>query len=194
MEFLLITDAKLKIVLDAEDMKKYKLEASTEQGTTARKALWRVLDIAKEEVGFDPAGDKVLVQFYPVKAGGCEVFVTKLGVLPPSSAKLVSRSERVSMLSRSKTFYSFTAFDDVVGAARAVKRIVGNNAVGSELYETDNGIYILTVEEYGKGGELTEFPCIREFGRSLTADIAAYIPEHCRLIRSENAVDYLSSL
>lgn len=194
MEFLLIGEAKLKIILDSEDMRKYRLEPGAEQGTSTRKALWRVLDVAKSEVGFDPAGDKVLVQFYPIKGGGCEVFVTKLGILPAASARLVSKSERISMLSRKKGTYLFSELDAMIRASKAIRRITGEEAPRSDAYYTDRGSFVLVIEEYGRGGEPTEFPCIQEFGRLMPADLSGYIPEHCRSIVIGNAVEKLSEL
>ena len=70
MEFLLVGESKLKIVASEEEMIEYKLEdySSNVSGAILRRSFLRVLDIAKSEVGFDPAGDKVLIQFYPIKS------------------------------------------------------------------------------------------------------------------------------
>ena len=34
--------------------------------------------------GFDAVGERVFVQYYPEKHGGCEMFVTKIGLLDDS--------------------------------------------------------------------------------------------------------------
>ena len=87
MEFLLIGESKIKIVLSSAEAKKQGLDTTSADvsGPLARRVLWRILDMAKTEVGFDPKGDKVLIQLYPLANGGCELFVTKLGFCPYAS-------------------------------------------------------------------------------------------------------------
>lgn len=195
VEFLLIGESKLKIVVTEEEMAIHNLENPSEDkaGVKLRRAIWRVLDMAKAEVGFDPAGDKVLIQFYPIKSGGCEIFVTKLGILPESSARLVSKSNKISMLSRSKSFYVFSNIDDLICAARAVKRLTDDVPTVSDVYFCGDRYY-LAIEEYGKGGEPMEFPCILEFSSGLAADFGAYITEHATRLTSGNAIEIFSAL
>ena len=174
MEFLLIGESKIKIVLNREEAERYKLDAAVPDisGPGARRSFWRILDMAKAEVGFDPAGDKILIQLYPLKSGGCEIFVTKLGILSEASARLVSRSDRIAMLSRKLSLYSFDSLDDIISAARAVKKQSQDMKLISDVY-TEKDKYFLAIEEYGKGGEPIEFPCILEFGSVITADYRA---------------------
>lgn len=192
---MLIGESKLKIVASEDEMKEYKLEkySSGDGSAGLRRSFWQVLDIAKRQVGFDPGGDKLLIQFYPMKPGGCEIFVTKLGILPESSARLVSRSNRISMISKNKSFYSFSSIDELTAALRAVKAVAGDTAVTSDVYNLD-GRYYLSIEEYGKGGEPTEFPCILEFGEGLTANIGLYVAEHAERLTDGDAVEKFSRL
>ena len=195
MEFLLIGESKLKIVLNEEETKNYKLDGSCEDsgGAGVRRSFWRILEMAKQEVGFDPAGDKVLIQFYPIKTGGCEVFVTKLGILPDSSARLVSRSNRISLLSKNRIFYLFYTLEDLIRAARAVKQASGNVSINSDVY-LDDDKYYMSVEEYAKGGEPVEFPCILEFGVGLTADFGLYISEHADPLAEGDGIERFCAL
>lgn len=191
MEFLLIGEAKLKIIMSEEESVRYKLGSLGSECNTAegRRAFWQVLDMAKSEVGFDPAGDKVLIQFYPVKAGGCEVFVTKLGILPGNSARLVSKSDKISMLSRRKSYYSFDGLAELSGAIAALKRTLGNFKPHADVYGSENGKYYLSIEEYGKGGESLEFPSILEFGRSVSTDLQLYVNEHFDKLTDGDALE-----
>ena len=149
--------------------------------------------MARREVGFDPAGDKILIQLYPLSDGGCELFVTKLGILSESSARLVSKSDRVAMLSKKRSIYSFDSCEDIILASRAVQSISGNVSPISDIY-TDGERYFLSIEEYGKGGEPIEFPCILEFGTGLTADILTYISEHTTCLAEGNGIEKFSRL
>ena len=195
MEFLQIGESKLKIVASEEEMRTYKLEnCSSGEGSAAiRRSFWKILDLAKAEVGFDPAGDKLLIQFYPVQSGGCEIFVTKLGILPESSARMVSKSSRISMLSKNVGFYSFASLDYLVRATRAIKNIAGEINVASDVFYL-NDVYYLSIEEYGKGGESTEFPCIIEFGEGLAANLGAYISEHATKLTNGDGIEKFSAL
>ena len=195
MEFLLIGESKIKIVLSSDEAKDQGLDTTSADvsGPVARRVFWRILDMAKSEVGFDPKGDKVLIQLYPLASGGCELFVTKLGILSESSARLVSKSDRIAMLSKSRSLYSFDDLDHIIGASRAVKSITGELSPKSDVY-VDGDKYYLSIEEYGKGGEPVEFPCILEFGMGLTAELSSYIYEHADRLTDGDGIDRFSSL
>ena len=109
MELLLISDSKLKVMLSEEDMRRYDLNAETVnyENTETRRAFWKILDEAKERTGFDAASDKVLIQLYPSRDGGCELFVTKLGLIPPVAEKTIAKSNRVTMLAARRGVYLF---------------------------------------------------------------------------------------
>ncbi len=195
MEFLIIGDSKLKIVLSEEDIKLHKLEAFVRERSDreGRRNFWGVLEMAKSAVGFDAEGEKILIQFYPIKAGGCEVFVTKLGILSAPSAKMVTRSDKVTILSKGRSYYAFDSLYDLISASRAVKAISGNCLPKSDVFFARER-YFLSVEEYRKGGEPIEFPCILEFGKGLTADFSLYISEHGDLIVRDSGIEMFSKL
>lgn len=195
MEFLLIGDSKIKIVLSREEAERYGLDKSSTDvaDPAARRALWKILECAKERAGFDPAGDKVLIQLYPLKDGRCELFVTKLGILSESSARLVAKSDRVSMLSKKRLFYSFEDIDYLISAARVIKALSGDLIPKADVY-TDGVRFYLAIDEYGKGGESLEFPSILEFGCCLTADFSAYICEHTERLTAGDGIAIFSSL
>lgn len=195
MEFLLVGESKIKIVLTEEERASYGLGASAPDisGPGARRSFWRILDMAKKDVGFDPSGDKILIQLYPIKNGGCEIFVTKLGILPESSARLVSKSNKVAMLSKKNSLYAFDDYEDLIKAARAVRAVSGDTLPQSDVFVSDDR-YFLSIEEYGKGGEPLEFPCILEFGIGLAADVFIYILEHAVQLTNGDGIERFSLL
>ena len=83
MEFILINDNKIKVMLTEEDLQEFEIEADEldYSNTDTKKMFWDVLSRAKRLTGFDTDGQRVLVQLYPSRHGGCEMFVTKIGTL-----------------------------------------------------------------------------------------------------------------
>ena len=81
MELIVINQNKLKIMLSAPDMARYELESTRMDCADAhtRAAFRHIFDDARNEIGFDTQGERLFVQLYASKEGGCEIFVTKLG-------------------------------------------------------------------------------------------------------------------
>ena len=103
MELIRIGEGKLKVMLTEEDMALYALDdtASDCSGTETRRAVFAILDAAKAQIGFDAARDRVCIQMFRGRAGGCELFVscTEKGGAPcrllyafPSASRLASAS------------------------------------------------------------------------------------------------------
>lgn len=91
MELIVISESKLKIMLSAPDMAYYELESTRVDCADAhtRAAFRHIFADARSAIGFDTAGERLLVQLYASREGGCEIFVTKLGaeegtLLPPA--------------------------------------------------------------------------------------------------------------
>ena len=78
MELILISNTKLKIMLDESDMRKYHIESECDCAeSSTRKAIRSLLECAKDQIGFNTDGEEIFVQLYTSKQGGCELFVTK---------------------------------------------------------------------------------------------------------------------
>ena len=79
MELILISDSKLKVMLTARDMENYDItDALFEyENKDVRKIFSGILDEAKRKIGFDCNAGKLMIQVYPSKNGGCEVYITR---------------------------------------------------------------------------------------------------------------------
>ena len=55
-----------------------------------RRVIRALFDKAKEELGFDAAGEKIYIQLYPTGRGECDLFITKLEREPKPSCFLFS--------------------------------------------------------------------------------------------------------
>lgn len=169
MELIVISDSKLKIMLTAPDMIRYDLEGSCKDCTDdkTRAAFRHIFDDARREIGFDTEGERLFVQMYASREGGCEIFVTKLGAEPllwedeiplpaPSSAdgelspgekalleRISARDEAVDTAKESSASPSFALLLDsteaLLGACRAL------------LGRRYRGVSRAYVEETGRG-------------------------------------------
>lgn len=90
MELIVISESKLKIMLTGPDMVKYELEGDFADcaDVHTREAFRHIFEDARAEIGFDTEGERLLVQMYASKGGGCEIFVTKLGGEPAGGVRL----------------------------------------------------------------------------------------------------------
>ena len=100
MEFLVISENKMKIMLSAEEVRSYGIESerSDYRDPKIRRAFWKILDRARDECGFKVTGDKLLIQYYPSKCGA-EIFVTKLGKISLGVERSIATTDSVTMLS-----------------------------------------------------------------------------------------------
>ena len=196
MELLLISENKLKITLSECDMKQYELDCNTVDydNTETRRAFWSILDEAKHRTGFDAASQRVFIQLYPSKEGGCEMYVTKLS--PRSSSELTERpSHALIPLSRRYLCYSFDSMEDMLSVCRKLSAIGFSGSSGAA--KRDDGRYILVIDEPEENAYigLCEHSFIDEFGRRENVKhVKLMCHEHASCICKENAVEILGSL
>ncbi len=190
MEAIRIGEHKMKLTLNSEETEKYGLCAVEECRDTAivRRNIWNILDDAKKRSGFDPTGDKMLIQFYPMGDRGCEIFVTRLGILSDASARLVSVSDRITLISKRRVCYALAAEQALRQTARAIEACSGGVLPVSDLYCSENGSLYLVVEELGRGDGNPEFSPILEFARRLPVGAEAFVSEHFQLVEKGDAL------
>lgn len=196
MELLLINENKLKITLSVCDMKQYDLDCNTVDydNTETRRAFWSILDEAKHRTGFDAASQRVFIQLYPSKEGGCEMYVTKL-----SSISSPEASERPSHalipLSRRYLCYSFDSMEKLLAVCRRLSTIGFSGSSGAA--RGDDGRYILVIDEPEENAYigLCEHSFIDEFGRREDLRQLGLIKgEHTEVICESGAVEILAAL
>jgi negative regulator of genetic competence, sporulation and motility len=211
MELILISKNKLKIMLSDEDMKRYELTTSgiDYDNTETRKAFWEILNEAKQTTGFDAAKDKIFIQLYPSKSGGCEMFVTKLGVFSATdeyqSSPIARAGEKGSLQVRTGKYshggrertgaYRFESLESLLRVCRELykRRWNGNSSV----YKDSENIYYLIIREKGDGiySECGALDFILEYGTSENPNsIRLYISENGRCFCHFNAVETLGKL
>ncbi len=182
MELILISDSKLKVMLSAEDMAHYDLNCETidSVNSPSRRAFWNILDEAKRQTGFDPAGERVFVQLYPERSGGCEMFVTKLGIraaqtLMPQAEAGKGRERYISVptprVPRERV-YIFTSLTDLLSACRRMRDADAVTVSRAYVNEERDAFYLTVDRDLPF---LAEYNAVPGGRRDLY-----YIEEHCR--------------
>lgn len=188
MEFLVISENKLKIMLDAREVIYYGIESenSDYRDPVVRKAFWRILDKAGEECGFKVNGEKLLLQYYP-SGKGAELFVTRLTKLASGIERSLTGAESVTMLSSKNSIYRFESMEEFLRLAKEMRR--NGAACRSDLYLSEDGCYYLFFEERSELCSLSPFCIVSEFGEEIPQTLELYIKEHSEPIALSNAFE-----
>ncbi|MBE6598360.1 MAG: adaptor protein MecA [Ruminococcaceae bacterium] len=202
MELIKISDSKLKVMLSAEDMRDFDLDNN--MNSTRTKEVFRsLMREAKARCGFNGLEGKVFVQLYRSKAGGCELFVTKLTMSHGGSecgaeggkAERTRREEQMGTEYRQyleekviKSRHVIYRFDEMsnllsICAVLLASGYRGNSAAYAE--PDRDGFYLALDSETFAAGE--------HFGKLCPSSFYYYINEHCRMFCHE-AVDTLGKL
>lgn len=206
MEIIMISENKLKIMLCKEDLTHFELkpEQLDYSNTETKRMFWDVLNRAKHQNGFDTDGQRVLVQLYPSKEGGCEMFVTKIGVLHNEESKSHINEKKHSgainfkKSSRSHTSQSAFRFEDTEEMLEVCRRLKKIGYLGdSSAYFCDNGSKYLLLSDVDSSefAPPDEFSFISEYGDlENSKNLEYYILEHGKAICEFDAVSILSNL
>ncbi len=185
MDFLVVSDSKLKIMMSLDEMKKYGIDGDDidYDNPKIRRAFWKILDVAKEKCGFEVSGDKVLIQFYPAK-GGSEIFVTKLGLVSVGAERTISKSNKVAMLMRRRSVYKFSSLNAIFSCISAINDETEDSDPAA--YVDEYGAYYLITDERKSGSEKKpDISKIIEFGDEIPSNLASYIAEHSSYLSYE---------
>lgn len=207
MELIVISTTKLKVMLSAEDMEKYEFDPLCSGDITSRKAFRKILKEVREQCGFDAIGDRVLVQYYPSKRGGCEMFVTKLTETEKEtyleknsgryrSKEMTERSQTVNNVSsyrhygldnRPKSKYIIYLFDDMSNLILTCSRLKTAGYAGESAAYSESGkrrYYLLLEEE--------NYFAAENNGKLCNSAYYYFVKEHCRII-CDDPVNILSN-
>ena len=177
MEFLIISENKMKIMLSSDEVVRYGIESDSSDyaDPEVRKAFWKILDRARDECGFKVSGNKLILQYYPSK-NGAEIFVTKLGKLSVGAERTLSLSDSVAMLSSKNMIYRFDSLETLIRLSREMKKNARDLA--ADVYYSEDGCYYLFFEERSDAGGLSVYSVISEFAEEMPQSMAIYIKEH----------------
>ncbi len=212
MDLIKISDSKLKIMLTASDMDKYKIsnDAVCLSDTRIRDALEQMLSDARIRTEFIIDDAKLYVQMYPSNKGGCELFICKLdddACSPRESGNLPSPDRpalpdpylqtrairKVNKYGRDVCAYSFTSLQDLIGLCRRLCSIGFCHT--SSAYADSKRKYYLFLCDFPAPSlySLDQYCFLGEYGTRENAKLLqSYVSEYGRLICAEHAVQTLS--
>ncbi len=223
MELIRIDEGKLKIILTHEDLAEFEMDESELDyaNTETKRMFWELLRRAKHTTGFDTDGHRVLVQLYPSREGGCELFVTKIGILPydchcipedeedfDCDSDEISDDEEeddVNLSSKHSCRHSacggHTAafgFDSLDAMLCVCRRLLSMNYSGnSEAYRSDHGRYYLFFEKTPRADDFlpNEYSFLNEYGTSESGEeLSLHLSEHGKLLCASGAIARLGIL
>ena len=213
MELLRIGEEKLKIILTHEDLLSFEMNEDDLDyaNTETKRMLWNILHDAKSSVGFNADGHRVLVQLYPSKGGGCEMFVTRLGALScdcqPDLRDLNEDEKEEDCLYRSQRSLSplpkngrlgafcFSCLDDLLSVCRRLASLPHRGR--SYAYHSNDGRYYLLLDGLDATGyfSVDEFSFLHEYGSAQPPSVTeTMLSEHGVLLCPNDAVEKLSVL
>ena len=190
MDLLRINSSKLKITLSSEECERYGIrECGGEfDSRSVREVVADILDEAGAG-GFCKPREKLLVQLYPAKDGGAELFITKLTVVGEREQRAIRESENLTTYTRERSLFLFDSFGDLLSAAR-VPALSGKR---SDLYLRPDGKYLLVIDER-RLGMLSDCDILSEFATRLAPTPGIPQPEWDKQLAADDAMRKLSRL
>ena len=209
MEIILISDNKLKIMLCEKDLKQFDIKAEEldYSNTETKRMFWDILSRAKHETGFDTDGQRVLVQLYPSKEGGCEMFVTKIGALTAAeeekskshkylndrNSNYLVNSKKPKKKSSTYSAFSFDKTEDMIEVCRRLSEIGYIGESSAYFCENEKKYLFLSDIDTSEYAQIDEFSFISEYGEAEnTKAISNYVFEHGKPICESLAVSKLA--
>lgn len=196
MEYIMISDSKLKVMMDKYDFDLLNISAEELDYTNpeAKSAFEGIFEHAKEELGFDTSGHRILLQLFPSKDGGCELFITKLGKLSQSD----SEHTKSSISKPKQKAYSFDSLSNLLSVCNHLHK--KSKFSESSAFFDANGRWYLFLSCTNEFDEeefnlMNEFTFISEYGHRENPDtLSWYLGEYGKEICAKNAIETLGKI
>lgn len=199
MEMLMINEGKLKIMLSREDLEDFELDAEEldYSNTETKRMIWDLLGRAKRTLGFTTDGYRVLVQLYPCRQGGCEIFISRLAVTEEKDKKAsaLSSSPTSKRPSIRRGAYVFRELDSLLTVCRRLSEIGFDG--DSRAYLGEDHRYYLLLEGMKPSDyfPFDEYTFIGEYGRPESHEaVSLMLTERARPLCEQNAVMLLGKI
>lgn len=206
MELIPISSQKLKVTMSAADLAQYSLscDALDYENAATRRAVRTLLADVNTRCGFETAPDRVFVQVYPARGGGCELYITRLNDAAeepsdpiPSPTELPPRSDPAEQAEADGQasfvcIYAFPTMRQLLCGCAALA--AAGYQWESRAYEDEERTrYFLTLrEEVAGSAEAFTLPSATGAVRQPVGSAFAYIGEHCTCLCETDAVTTLA--
>ena len=199
MEFIVISNDKLKMILSEDEMLEYDIhpDSFNYAESTSKNALKSLLDRALCETGFDSRKTKLFVQMFSSKTGGCEIFISKIEEQHHNVLEKEYQSNKKQLLC-----YIFLDFKTLCNLCLRIKQT--DRKYKTSLYSDNKTKYCLIflkndrTPAYHSGDHNDVFypPYLSEYGNTEESDakFLDYLAEYYNCIINENAVEKVSSI
>lgn len=192
MDFIRISDSKIKVTLSQKDLDRYVSEGEGDRSSGSHGTLRAILREIRRETGFDATGERVLMQMFPGADGGCELFVTRLGKLPDDRPRERAPLPAAPVPLRSAVF-AFDRLSPLLAVCRQLAHVGYPHL--SAVYYGDDRLWYLVLQERIPRDRPSPLSFAEEFGtRRRAAATLAYIKEHGTCVSGSDAVAALAAL
>lgn len=194
MELILISGSKLKIILDADESKKYNV---ADIGGVEKSDRWHLSGILEDVYrlsGFDTRCDNLSIEIFESRSGGCEIFITKEEKSKSYTPKEIKNLCRECLSDNVTLAYIFKTVNDLI----SVCKLLGNKNLPTKsrafCIGNKNFYLILTFLGFFTSELYTSLEFISEFGERISTEgLEDYLGEHGREICDGEAIETLSS-
>ena len=193
MEWIRIGADKLKIMLSAEDAARYALdcESTDYADVLTREAFREILTDMQGETGFDAMQDRIYIQMYPSKTGGCELFVTKMGLPHEYDDTSNTPTEpNASPIRKTKSAWRFTNLEHLIASCR---RLAPLYLGASQVWKDEERSWWLLMSDCYTSAKNLRF--LKEYAIPYPPDKAILLlGEHGTIICPANAIHTFAML
>lgn len=195
MELILINQNKLKIMLTPPDMQHYALHDTPlcVTDTSTRRAFRHIFHDAKSMIGFDTHGQKLFVQLFGSKDGGCEIFVTKMGQDEPPLADEMPKIDAYQAIQ--SVLVSAESLSDLISLCQRLRSVGYPSESSAYIEEIPSGrkyhlLLRIPIDEVYFLPEAYAF--LSEYGDTCEGEMfEIYLGEHGHLLCEGDAVERL---
>ena len=195
MELILISSNKLKVMLDLDEARKYKIldvEGNIANGGT--NGLHEILDDIYRLSGFDTKSENLEIEIFESRDGGCEMFITRQTEKKTYSQKDIKNLCRECLSENVTLAYIFKTMSDLI----TVCRLLGEKTLPAKSRAfsvgSKNFYLILTFLGFFTSELYTSLEFISEYGERVSAThLEDYLHEYGKEICDKEAVERLST-
>lgn len=191
MNYIMINEGKMKIMLEAQDLEEWDIQIDElDYSNPYAKAIFEeILAYAKEHFGFETTGYRVLLQLYPSKDGGCELFITRLGESIGNQDQIRANTEQRA--------YSFEKLSYLISVCRRLCRN-GFEGFSSAWFDNDGKWFLMISPKDSENSELChidKFTFITEYGECESPNmLPLYLNEYAVPVCEGNAALILGKI